>query len=79
MRRNHDWKEVLYVGTDEGELYDLRTDPDETTNLWSDPNCLDRRDAATRDILTWSTLGAYRANRPKTRKAQSPMKVDRKD
>jgi arylsulfatase len=75
MRRNHDWKEVLYVGSDEGELYDLQADPDETNNLWSEPAHRERRDAATRDILAWSTLGAYRANRPKMRQAQSPMTV----
>lgn len=77
MRRNHDWKQVIYVGDDEGELYDLRSDPGETTNLWSDPAHRERRDIGTRDILTWATLGTYRANRPKPRKAQTPMTVGR--
>lgn len=29
------------VGTDEGELYDLETDPGESTNLWHDPTATD--------------------------------------
>lgn len=75
MRRDHDWKQVIYVGEDEGELYDLRTDPDETVNLWSDPSHQERRDQGTREILAWAALGAYRANRPKMRKPQAPMAV----
>ena len=27
---------VVYHGTDQGELYDLKSDPDEFENLWSD-------------------------------------------
>lgn len=29
-----DWKLTRYWGTDEGELYDRRRDPDECRNLW---------------------------------------------
>lgn len=35
LRTNHH-KLVVYHGEEMGELYDLQTDPNETTNLWSD-------------------------------------------
>ncbi|MBI1374349.1 MAG: sulfatase-like hydrolase/transferase [Phycisphaera sp.] len=36
MLRTADHKIVVYHGTDQGELYDLRADPDEFDNLWDD-------------------------------------------
>ncbi|MFW5866522.1 MAG: sulfatase [Armatimonadota bacterium] len=35
--RTHDWKLVHYPGEDFGELYDLRNDPGEFRNVWSEP------------------------------------------
>lgn len=37
MVRTQDAKIIVYHGTDEGELYDLKTDVGETTNLWTSP------------------------------------------
>lgn len=37
MLRTDRAKIVVYHGSDEGELYDLRSDPGEFTNLWHDP------------------------------------------
>ena len=34
MLRTRDEKIVVYHGSDQGELYDLRSDPDEAVNLW---------------------------------------------
>jgi arylsulfatase A-like enzyme len=37
MLRTREEKIVVYHGTDQGELYDLKNDPDEFENLWSAP------------------------------------------
>ncbi|MDP6794215.1 MAG: sulfatase-like hydrolase/transferase [Verrucomicrobiota bacterium] len=37
MLRTRDKKIIVYHGTDQGELYDLKADPDEFENLWSLP------------------------------------------
>jgi arylsulfatase A-like enzyme len=76
MRRDHEWKIVVYPAEDDGELYDLVNDPGETKNLWHDPVHRQMRDDAVRDVLAWSALGTFRANRPKTPKPQAPMKVN---
>ena len=76
MRRSHQWKIVVYPAEDDGELYDLVDDPGETTNLWRNPEHQAMRDEAVREVLAWSALGTFRANRPKTPKPQAPMKVD---
>jgi arylsulfatase A-like enzyme len=41
--RTADWKLIHYVNYPHGELYDLRQDPGEFHNLWSDPAHLPRR------------------------------------
>ncbi|MCP4175996.1 MAG: sulfatase-like hydrolase/transferase [Fuerstiella sp.] len=38
MLRTTTEKIVVYHGTDQGELYDLKSDPDEFTNLWTSPD-----------------------------------------
>lgn len=32
-----DWKLVVYKGEEQGELYNLRTDPEQYRNVWNDP------------------------------------------
>ncbi|KNG92100.1 sulfatase family protein [Pseudaestuariivita atlantica] len=36
--RDKRWRFTIYAGEDWGELYDLQADPDETHNLWDDPD-----------------------------------------
>ena len=43
MVRTHEWKLVVYLGQPYGELYDLRTDPDELHNLYDSPEASDAR------------------------------------
>ena len=38
MLRTESEKIIVYHGTDQGELYDLKADPDEFRNLWSEPH-----------------------------------------
>jgi len=43
MIRSKEEKIVAYHGSDQGELYDLKNDPDEFHNLWSDPSQTERK------------------------------------
>ncbi|NOY00117.1 MAG: sulfatase-like hydrolase/transferase [Verrucomicrobia bacterium] len=43
MIRSKVEKIVVYHGSDQGELYDLKNDPDEFHNLWSDPSHTERK------------------------------------
>lgn len=49
--RTHDWKLIHYPGCPHGELYDLKNDPGEFTNLWADPGCRARRAELERLLL----------------------------
>jgi arylsulfatase A-like enzyme len=75
MRRDNCWKYVIYPGTQDGELYDLQNDPNETENLWHDPQFLEQRKDAMIEILAWSNLGNFRGNRPLPKNPQTPMKI----
>ena len=75
MRRDKKWKIVIYPGSKDGELYNLEDDPDELNNLWFDKKYYEMKIKSTHEILTWNALGTFRANRVKTSKPQSPMKV----
>ena len=45
------YKVVVYHGIEQGELYDLETDPGEFDNLWSDPGSAGRRFAMTKQLF----------------------------
>ena len=76
MRRDDDFKTVIYPGTGEGELYALADDPTELVNLWGDSRYANYRQQAIHDILEWSVVGNYRANRRMTPKPQRPMQLN---
>jgi arylsulfatase A-like enzyme len=40
MIRDERWKLCYYHSSDEGELYDMHSDPEERCNLWNDPESL---------------------------------------
>jgi arylsulfatase A-like enzyme len=71
MRRCRNWKVVVYLDDEDGELYDLRSDPGETTNLWRSSH--PERDRLVGDCMRWALAGALRANRRATRAPQQPM------
>ena len=41
--RNQEWKIVEFLGSPDGQLYNLIDDPDEVNNLWDDPDLVDHR------------------------------------
>ncbi|ESP89748.1 sulfatase family protein [Candidatus Halobonum tyrrellensis] len=43
MVRGERWKLVHFVDSDEGQLFDLASDPGETDNRWDDPEVADRK------------------------------------
>lgn len=53
MIRKSRWKLVHFVDFDEGQLFDLETDPNEMTNLWEDPNRTTVKRDLIDDILRW--------------------------
>ena len=53
MIRGHDYKLVHFIDTDEGQLFDLRADPNELHNLWADPAQQSKRRELIDEILTW--------------------------
>lgn len=75
MRRERDWKIVWYAGEPDGELYDLRNDPDERSNLWFDPRHAERRDRWINEIRDRAVLGMLKGRQVVLPKAQQPMKT----
>ncbi|HLH87993.1 MAG TPA: sulfatase-like hydrolase/transferase [Xanthobacteraceae bacterium] len=75
MRRCHDWKLVVYLDDDNGELYDLRNDAEERDNLWNDPGVRDRRDQMVAETLRWALNGFLDSNRRPGRTPQKAMPV----
>ncbi len=73
MRRCKDWKLVVYLDDEDGELYDLRRDPGETENLWR--SAPPERDKMVKDCLRWALDGALKANRRSARAPQRAMPI----
>ncbi|MEZ5415577.1 MAG: sulfatase-like hydrolase/transferase [Opitutaceae bacterium] len=59
MIRSRDWKLVHYFGQEQGELYDLKHDPHELVNLWSDATHRERRVQLQLAILEWLGTSTY--------------------
>lgn len=75
MRRCRDWKLVVYLDDEDGELYDLQKDPGENHNIWNNPANRQMRDQMIAHTLRWSVGGSLKANRRPGRAPQKPMPV----
>ncbi len=67
MISDRDWKLVEFVGEKDGQLYDLKSDPDELLNLWHDPDHADRKAGLREELHRWfirSTVNATPARVP---------------
>jgi arylsulfatase A-like enzyme len=53
MVRDERWKLVHFVDEDEGQLFDLETDPNEMVNLWRDPDAVAEKDRLLKEMLEW--------------------------
>jgi arylsulfatase A-like enzyme len=60
MIRLGDWKLVYFLGSEEGQLFALESDPDETVNLWDSSDHADVRRALTQKILDWRLQSSRR-------------------
>ncbi|MBN1815770.1 MAG: sulfatase-like hydrolase/transferase [Sedimentisphaerales bacterium] len=49
--RSRQWRFTVFTGTDDGELYDLKKDPDEFTNVFHDPEYASIRNELTNILL----------------------------
>ncbi|MFC1718633.1 sulfatase [Candidatus Poribacteria bacterium] len=59
MMRGQDYKMVYYIGQEEGELYDLKGDPGELWNLWSDGECSELKNKLLSRLLEWLATSNY--------------------
>ncbi len=53
MVRSRDWKLVHFLDSDEGQLFDLRNDPDEFHNLWDEPAFAAHKHELLNAMLDW--------------------------
>ncbi|MEF2071372.1 sulfatase family protein [Consotaella aegiceratis] len=68
MIRDHRWKLVHFVDSDEGQLFDLEADPREVRNLWDEPSHQGQKNLMIDEILRWRTRTALDSQnwRPQT-------------
>jgi arylsulfatase A-like enzyme len=63
MVRSRDWKLVHFLDSPEGQLFDLKNDPDEVKNLWSDADHIDMRRELLDELREWRIRsGLHTAN-----------------
>ena len=53
MIRSETHKLIHFVGSENGQLFDLENDPKETCNLWNNPDYRDVQAHLARDLLDW--------------------------
>jgi arylsulfatase len=70
MIRSKTHKLVLYLGQEDGELYDLQKDPDEFDNLWSSPAHAQIKNELKIELGAWFMNSCYQNAGYKTRKGK---------
>ncbi|QQA42651.1 sulfatase [Pelagovum pacificum] len=55
MIRDDRWKAVFIEGAEDGQLFDLATDPEERRNLWSDPDHAEELRRLRDEFAAWRT------------------------
>ena len=59
MVRDERWKLVTFAGTEEGQLFDLASDPEERVNLWTDSSARPERDRLMQVLCQWYRDSLY--------------------
>jgi len=59
MVRNHRWKLVHFLNADDGQLFDLETDPGEIHNLWNAPEAAEKKRELLDILLNWRIESTY--------------------
>jgi arylsulfatase len=73
MRRDTEWKIVWYANEEDGELYNIQTDPGELNNLWFDGALKDLRDGLMTEIRDRTVVGMLHGQQVSVPKPQQPM------
>jgi arylsulfatase len=60
MVRDRQWKLVHFVDSDDGQLFDLASDPDELRNLWNDPAAQKEKRRLVDRLMGWHMRGSVR-------------------
>ncbi|PSP94792.1 arylsulfatase [Halobacteriales archaeon QS_4_62_28] len=60
MVRSENWKLVHFLDEEYGQLFDLSADPDETENLWDDPDAVDKKVELLAELREWRIRSAHR-------------------
>ena len=53
MIRSKRYKLIEYIGKDNGQLFDLESDPDELKDVWSDPDYVEAKNKLRKDLTDW--------------------------
>jgi len=59
MVRSRDWKLVHFVDSEDGQLFDLKADPEEIQNLWTSPDHQAKKQELLDVILRWRMESSY--------------------
>lgn len=63
MARTDEWKLVHFLDEPFGQLFNLKRDPDETRNLWDDPNSQEAKRKLLDALLHWRMRSGYQTRR----------------